>query len=533
MNSDLRRLVRWLRRSRPPAGELLRALVTGGVATITSVGLLVGAIGLLIESARRPGLAAVAGVLIVIEVLAFLRSPLRFLERVSAHRLGFEAVTRWRRWLVATIGRWDYSRWRVHAAGDLLERSLRDTDELQDLWLRFALPVISTLTTLILGDVVVAILPPHGQWLRVALLFLVIQVVAIAVLVTNLGPLVRAQRTLRHARGAYQASVVELSAVAPELTLLDREDFAALRLATRRESLERAELVSQHVSRRSSVVPLVAGLLTLQVLWLGRVHTSPTWIAVIALLGLATADSLAAIRMALETAVAVSGSSERLEELDESPFRTGAASLLDATVRADHVTVLEDGVAIVNDATFVFAPGRRVAIVGPSGSGKSTLLRLLVGLDPVSSGRVSIGGVPIDDIAETQLRDVVGYVVSEPGLTRGFAHDVLRMGRRGDRDSLGELSALGVEADPLTRFDELSRGERQRVAVVRALVNEPRVLVADEPTSGLGAQETDQLLTLLESLDATIVVATHDERVVRWCDEVYELLDGTLRRVNR
>ena len=115
MNSDLGRLVRWLRRAQPPAFDLTRAILAGSVATLTSVGLLVGAVGLLVESARRPGLAAVAGVLIIIEVLAFLRSPLRFFERVSAHRLGFEAVTRWRRWLVAMVGRWDYTRWRTHA----------------------------------------------------------------------------------------------------------------------------------------------------------------------------------------------------------------------------------------------------------------------------------------------------------------------------------------------------------------------------------------------------------------------------------
>jgi ABC-type transport system involved in cytochrome bd biosynthesis fused ATPase/permease subunit len=533
VNHDLRRLLRWLRRAQPPASDLARAILTGGIATVTSVGLLVGAIGLLIESARRPGLAAVAGVLIIIEVLAFLRSPLRFFERVSAHRLGFEAVTRWRRWLVLTVGRWDYSRWRVYAAGDLLERSLRDTDELQDLWLRFTLPVISALISLVVSDVVVALLPPHGQWLKVAFWFLLLQMAGVALLVTNLGPLVRAQRTLRHARGAYQGSLVELSAVVPELALLGREGLATAHLAQRRDSLERAEHNCQRVARRSVAVPLVAGLLAMQVLWLDRVHTSPTWLAVIALLGVASADALATVRVALDTAVAVSGSSERLEELEQSPFREGASVPLDATIRGEHVTLIEEGIELVRDATFTFTPGQRVAIVGPSGTGKSTFLRSLVGLDQVSSGRLSIGGVPIGEIAESQLRDLVSYVASEPGLTRGFAQDVVGMGRHGLRDSLGELSDLGVRADPMTRFDELSRGERQRVAMVRALVTEPRVLVADEPTSGLGSDETDEMLALLTTLNATIVVATHDERVERWCDAVYELVNGELRLISR
>jgi len=533
VNSDVRRLLRWLGRAQPPARDLIRAILAGSVATITSVGLLVGAVGLLVESARRPGLSAVAGVLIIIEVLAFLRSPLRFFERVSAHRLGFEAVTRWRRWLVATIGRWDYSRWRVHAAGDLLERSLSDTDELQDLWLRFALPVISTLVTMALGDVVVSLLPPHGKWLKVALWFVLIQIVAVTLLVTNVGPLVRAQRTLRHASGAYQGAVVELSAVVPELTLLDREEFAASRLRRRQEALERAERISQIVSRRSSVVPLVAGLLAIQVLWLAKAHGSPTWLVVVALLGVATADSLATIRLALDTAVAVSGSSERLEELNESPFRPGAVWPVDATIRATHLTLREDDADLVVDETFVFAPGSRVAIVGPSGAGKSTLLRALGGLDPVAAGELSIGGVAVRDIDETALRAMLGYVASEPGLTKGYARDVLHLGRTGTRASLQELSDLGVRADETTRFDELSRGERQRVAIVRALVTNPRVLVADEPTSGLGTEETDKVLELLATVEATIIVATHDERVVQWCDETYELAEGHVRKLSR
>ena len=150
MRSDARRLLRWLRRAQPPRGTLLRALIAGVVASVVNVALLVGAVALLVESAARPGLRTVLGALIVIELFAFLRSPLRFTERLSAHRLGFVAVSRWRRWLVLTVGAFTFTRWRSFAAGDLLERSLRDTDELQDLWLRCVIPLATSGTVMAL-----------------------------------------------------------------------------------------------------------------------------------------------------------------------------------------------------------------------------------------------------------------------------------------------------------------------------------------------------------------------------------------------
>jgi ABC-type bacteriocin/lantibiotic exporter with double-glycine peptidase domain len=338
---------------------------------------------------------------------------------------------------------------------------------------------------------------------------------------------------LRHARGAYQGTLVELSAVVPELALLARADFATSRLDQRRHALERAERITGLVERRSAAVPLIAGLLAIQVLWLTGARGSSTWLVVVALLGIATADSLATIRLAIDTAVAVSGSSERLEDLNESSFGTGDGWPVDATIRAEHLTLREDETDVVRDASFAFVPGTRVALVGPSGAGKSTFLRALGGLDPVWSGILSIGAVPVRDINETEFRTMLSYVASEPGFTKGYARDVLFLGRASDRESYRELSDLGIATDEVTRFDELSRGERQRVAIVRALVSNPRVLVADEPTSGLGPEETDKVLELLATIDATIVIATHDERVVRWCDETYELTNGQLRKLTR
>lgn len=532
MSNDLRRLTRWLRRAAPPRGTLLRALVAGVVASVVNVAMLVGAVALLVESATRPGLRTVLGALIVIELFAFLRSPLRFVERLSAHRLGFSAVSRWRRWLVITVGAFSFTRWRSYATGDLLERALRDTDELQDLWLRGVIPLVTAGTVMALSDLVIGLMAPHGGWWSYAGDLVAIQLLGVAALLANVGPLLRRDRVLRRARANYRGQLVELSAATPALALLDRVDFARGRAVLAVERLRHAEskMTSQHDV--SNAVPPVMTALALGALVV-RPHSAAIWVVVAALLAFTTYESLNAVRDALDTAVAVSAAAERLEELDQ-PSTVGTRGWpSDTTIRLEHVTVAEDDDVLVNDATWRVAPGRRVALTGASGVGKSTLLRAIAALDDVASGTISIGEVAVDDLDETALRASLAYVASEPGLTRGFAIDVVRLGRTSTRPVHDDLARLGIETDAATRWEELSRGERVRVALARAMATSPTIYLLDEPTSGLGTDETTLALDLLASTGATVIVATHDPQVMAWCDEVVELSDTTLRTLRR
>jgi ABC-type transport system involved in cytochrome bd biosynthesis fused ATPase/permease subunit len=532
MRADIDRLFRWLRRAQPPRGTLLRALTAGIVASIVNVALLVGAVGLLVESATRPGLRTVLGALIVIELFAFLRSPLRFIERLSAHKLGFAAVSRWRRWLILTVGGFSFSRWRSYAAGDLLERSLRDTDELQDLWLRCVIPLVTSLSVMLLGDLAIGLMAPHGRWWSYAADLLAIQLLGVASLIANVGPLLRRDRVLRRARANYRAHLVELSAATPELVLLGRIDFAERRAATSTERLRHAEAALANRHALSNAVAPAMTALALGALVV-RPPSAAVWIIVAALLAFATLESLSVVRDALDTAVSVSAAAERLEELEARRTSRDLAWPDDASIRLDHVTIIEDNETLVTDATLLVAPGRRVALVGPSGVGKSTLLRAVAALDDVAAGSVTVGGVSVFDVREDDLRRFVAYVASEPGLTRGFAIDVMNLGRRSSRNALDDLAAMGIVADPTTRWEELSRGERARIAIARAMVTSPTILLLDEPTSGLGVNETATMLALLASSDATVIVATHDPQVMAWCDEVLELSAGALREVRR
>jgi ABC-type transport system involved in cytochrome bd biosynthesis fused ATPase/permease subunit len=424
------------------------------------------------------------------------------------------------------VGQLNYSQWRVYASGDLLERALGDTDELQDLWLRFVIPFVDIAAVMILGDIVIAALPPHGQWWAYALNLAALQLLGVVGLCGLARGDLKNDRRLRHARGAYRAHLVELSAVTPELALLGRLALAELRLSDAVRELTLAEAALAHRRRLASGLVLAVSLLALAAL-ASHPATSSVWLVVSAVIGLSTFEALTSLRFALRAAVEVNGGGERLEALATAPS-VGMSGWSDNTLRLEHVRIEEEGRVLVADATFVVPSGTRLAVVGESGVGKSTLLRALARLDDVQSGTITLGDVALADLVDHELRRHVAYVASEPGLTRGFAHDVVTYGRTSTRDSLSDLAALGIVAERSTRFEELSRGERVRVALARALVTDPDVVVLDEPTAGLGRDETRDVLSFLGASNATMVVATHDADVIQWCNLIVELRDGEL-----
>lgn len=184
-------------------------------------------------------------------------------------------------------------------------------------------------------------------------------------------------------------------------------------------------------------------------------------------------------------------------------------------------------VTAVDNATFSLWPGSVTALVGPSGSGKTTLLNLLVGGDKPDEGKIL--GLPRDPDWHT-----LAVVPQSLGLL-----DELTMGenvgfpiRLGAAPAFGVLelmSQLGVAALSLQSPTETSLGEQQRVAVARALITAPSILLADEPTSH---QDEANAFGVLDALMQTarrgscVVVATHDTRVLERCDRILSMSDG-------
>lgn len=206
--------------------------------------------------------------------------------------------------------------------------------------------------------------------------------------------------------------------------------------------------------------------------------------------------------------------------------------------------VYPDGqVQAVQEVTLQIEAGQFVAVMGPSGSGKSTLLNLLGGLDRPTRGEVYFRGQPLSQMAslDTYRARHVGFVFQSfhllPTLTAAenvqipmFETLSSPTERKARAAELLEIVQLSHRAQHLP--NQLSVGERQRVAIARSLANRPDVLLADEPTGNLDSRTADQILDLFTELHRqhrmTLVVVTHGMEVARQAQRIYYLRDGRL-----
>ncbi|MEM8981568.1 MAG: ABC transporter ATP-binding protein [Pseudomonadota bacterium] len=218
--------------------------------------------------------------------------------------------------------------------------------------------------------------------------------------------------------------------------------------------------------------------------------------------------------------------------------------MLSARQLTKKVSSPEGSLTILDGVSFDIAAGSTAAIIGPSGAGKSTLLALLAGLDTPTSGGVTLDGVALNELDEDGRAALrarkVGFMFQSfhlvPSLT-AVENIMLPMELAGDADapqrSRKILSEVGLAERAGHYPNQLSGGEKQRIALARAYASQPSLLFADEPTGNLDKATGERVIDLMFSMNAdagtTLVLVTHDESLAARCDERLVIDAGRLQ----
>lgn len=207
----------------------------------------------------------------------------------------------------------------------------------------------------------------------------------------------------------------------------------------------------------------------------------------------------------------------------------------------------EETIEALKETSFTLESGQLVAIIGPSGSGKSTLLTMMGGLQRPTEGKISFMGEDISEMDEkdrNKLRfDKIGFILQASNLVPFLTlEEQFRLvdkfdGKSYDQERAKELmEEMGIYKRRKLYPSDLSGGERQRAAICRALYPDPKLLLADEPTASLDSEKAMQVVELLKKLtegtERSTVMVTHDNRLLKYCDKVYRIVDGEMNEEN-
>jgi thiol reductant ABC exporter CydC subunit len=559
-------LRRTLAIARPAAGRLALATLLGAGAVAGAIGLIATSAWLISRSSQRPQESAVAIAIVGVQFFALARGLCRYGERIVGHDAALRVLADTRVRVYERLERLAPLGLPAFGSGDLLARLIGDVDSLQDLLVRVVPPFA---IALIVGTATVVVqwwmLPTAGLILLVALL---IAGTLVPWLTSALAA--RAQARQAAARGELSDAVVDLIEGAPELAVNGATAAQlGVALAADAELTGLAAASARTAGVGQGFASLCAGLAMWGALLVGVSAVAAgrmggVLLAGIALIPLVAFELVSGLPTATQTLQRVRRAAARVFEVLDAP-----PPVLEPT----HPVALEDGphALRVRDLRYSYpgetrraldgvdlnlSPGRRVAVVGPSGAGKSTLTGILLRFlayegisDETGSGKdgagaggsVTLDGIELAELDGDAVRRTVGLVSQDAHVFDNTLEQNLRLARRGATESelddalaaarlldwTRELPA-GLQTEVGERGARMSGGQRQRLAIARALLADFPVLILDEPGEHLDTQTADAIVADLLAITEgrTTLLITHRLTGLEEVDEVLVLDHG-------
>lgn len=557
---------RLIRLAAPFAGWMALALLLGVLTVASGIGLMTTSAYLIARAALQPSIADLQVAIVGVRFFGIARGLFRYLERLVSHEATFRLLARLRTWFYRSLEPLAPARLAQARSGDLLARIVADIDTLENLFLRaLAPPAVALLVTLLATGLMVSFDPRLAAAL---LAFLLLAGLALPLLAWALSR--RAGPRLVQVRGALTHTLVEGVQGMPDLVAFGQESRHLDRVRDldremRQTQGEMARITGLH----SALSGLLMHLAVLAVLALAipLVRSGRLDGVYLALLALAVISSFEAV-LPLPQAFQYLGSSleagrRLLEIVDTTPAVVDSpASALPAPPALPAPTpagssLLVEGLCFaygpgerpaLDGISFAVPAGGRVAIVGPSGAGKSTLANLLLRFWDYAEGQIWLAGQELRQVAQEEVRRQIAVVSQEPHLFNASVRDNLLLARPdAGMDDLIHACRLAQIHDWIESLPEgydtwigelgvrLSAGQRQRLAVARALLKDAPLLILDEPTANLDALTAREVMAALQPLMAgrTTLLITHHLVGLEAMDEILVLRAGRIAERGR